>query len=821
MRTVYDPRLQAHITYDDADRVRNIIHGAPPAIESAGVAAMAEALDDPGDVSPEAATARDVATAYVRDMADLLRVPSVQMESASEAATNIAPRESPVQFRISSEKTLFDTTTIGFAQTVHEVPVWDSGITVIVQHDPYRVISADDGTIDVETVPCMPPPEVIARYQQLFAWAEASTKVRETRRKFERHAAVTLTDEWAAETTVFLRSLLYTEEPVEIIRGRFFIHRYDPEQRLPPLPEDGPAMADQAPLPAVPFALAAVPASIVTGAFYMVAEITFSDRELVWQMLVELEHGAVLLLRPLAASVSGMVFVVDPVTATGAAGNTPDKPNNILNPFRTSVQLSNLKPPVNGIQQLSGTRVELVDLKAPNAALPSRPVGQNFDYDVRTDDFAAVNAYYHVDQFFKVVESLGFPLDQYFKKTTFPIKVDHRSANTISASCIGNGTGGIKEVHFGLSDLFDMAAPLGRACDSRVVWHELGGHGPLVEWVNHANFKFAHSAGDSLSAIFHAPESRAADARRFAPWIAERERRNDRNVAEGWAWGGTRDDKNYGSEEILATTLFRMYLSVGGGSPNLERRRFASRVMLYLILRAIFKLTPATNPDQAEKFAAALMTADIGDWPKLRLSGNAYAKVIRWAFEKQGAYQPAGAPRPVVRPGAPPDVDVYIDDGRRGEYDFLLDHANTAAIWNRFAPDGGTTHQEPKRGVQNHAYVKIRNRGPKTATGVRVRGFHTSVRAGAVLRWPVDFQPMSSASIKVGILPGNNAPERIIGPFIWKPVLNAAGGDAMLMIVTATEDPSNADRFTSIRDIEDWRLVPNDNNIAQRNVRPS
>ena len=39
------------------------------------------------------------------------------------------------------------------------------------------------------------------------------------------------------------------------------------------------------------------------------------------------------------------------------------------------------------------------------------------------------------------------------------------------------------------------------------------------------------------------------------------------------------------------------------------------------------------------------------------------------------------------------------------------------------------------------------------------------------------------------------------------------------MIVSATGDPSNVDNFTAGEVVEDWRLVPNDNNVALRNVK--
>ena len=38
------------------------------------------------------------------------------------------------------------------------------------------------------------------------------------------------------------------------------------------------------------------------------------------------------------------------------------------------------------------------------------------------------------------------------------------------------------------------------------------------------------------------------------------------------------------------------------------------------------------------------------------------------------------------------------------------------------------------------------------------------------------------------------------------------------MVVSAAGDPSNIDNYTAADAIPNWRLVPNDNNIAQRNT---
>ena len=118
--------------------------------------------------------------------------------------------------------------------------------------------------------------------------------------------------------------------------------------------------------------------------------------------------------------------------------------------------------------------------------------------------------------------------------------------------------------------------------------------------------------------------------------------------------------------------------------------------------------------------------------------------MIRWAFEKQGLYQPAGAPTPVVAPGAPPDVDVYIDDGRGGEYTYLESFWNNTDIWNRIHADGSTGHETPVVGTPSYAYARVKNRGTQTANNVVVSGYHCDPSAG--LTWPDDWTPITARS---------------------------------------------------------------------------
>ena len=233
--------------------------------------------------------------------------------------------------------------------------------------------------------------------------------------------------------------------------------------------------------------------------------------------------------------------------------------------------------------------------------------------------------------------------------------------DVINAHCVGNGTFGIDHCCYALADLTNLTNPIGLAADWRVVLHEVAGHGILYGAVNGPNFTFSHSAGDSFAVILSDPESQLSGSDRFwnFPWVSNIiGRRCDRDVSN-WAWGGPNDNGGYDSEQILATTHFRIYRSIGGDSTDVSRKRFASRMMAYLMLRTIGDITPVNNPNGPRDYCEQLMATDLLNWTTEGIFGGAYNKVIRWSFEKQGEYQASGAPTPVTIPGDPPLVDVY------------------------------------------------------------------------------------------------------------------------------------------------------------------
>lgn len=780
MKQEFDPKLRGFRILDTSGMVRELLH-----------------IQNPFAV--QAATPQSLSTIYLQKMSPRFAIKPEEIKNL-----NLPPDDrvtkSGSEYRFVEEKQVMDISTLAYVQTYAGIPVWRAGMTVQTKRKPLGVLSS-----------------------QFTGFPKIKVKIpsREKIKKMEKLGPKEVAGLFKIATNV--RSATASLPVVKFTR--LWIYQFDAKARTPHLSHPFNDTEEGENLYILP--LPELPDSVKDGAFYLVKEIVFSyglpfKQNINWRALVDVATGAVLYLRALVDNVDGMVFGTDPISQTGNAANGPTANNATLNPLRQSVTLQGLDAPAGGVQSLVGDFVQISDFELATVAPPTRPAGLNFNYNVRTDNFAAVNAYHHCDAFFRLVEDLGFTISSYFGGTTFPVPVDHRgrflSADGIevNASCSGNGAGGIANVDFELADLTDLTDPVGLACDWRVVLHELGGHGILYDHVNDANFDFAHSAGDTFAAILNDLGNQAPDRFVTFPWLNFR--RHDRDVTAGWAWGGTSDTGGYNSEQIISTTLFRFYRSIGGDSTDINLQRFASRYAAYLLLRAVGTLTPATNPDNPLSFANALLTADQGDWTSEGHAGGAYGKVMRWAFEKQGLYQPAGAPTPVTGEGDPPAVDVYINDGRNGEYPFAWNFWVTTEIWNLTAPNPSTVptdHETPILDVTNYLYVRVKNRGTQPANNVVVNTYHC--RPGTGLVWPDDWQETVTASLPAsGSIPVGG--ETIVGPFDWVPTVE--GHECLLAIVECPEDVSNVNNFTAGDSIPHWRLVPNDNNIAQRNVAP-
>ncbi|NUP10127.1 MAG: hypothetical protein HOW73_29100 [Polyangiaceae bacterium] len=756
-------------------------------------------MDTLGERAPQA-----VANAFLEQNAKLLAIAPDTLRSLPLSPSRL-PEEELAGLRVDAEDRIMDSIRVGYSQTYFGLPVVGAGVSVTMRDQP-RTILAATSTIHHDIKVDKPSPDAIKRLQ--------ATMSRSPTGKLSMRDVGLLPPEDGLDEA---------QRDMQINATRLVIFQFDAVRRQGDQhTHKGNGSQEPSP-PTMP--LPPLPEGIADGKHYVALEIHFAATtppwgRLNWRAYVDIASGAVLQLRPLVDHAMGTVFLRDPITK--GSGQPSSASNLLLNPLRDSVALQGLTAPVSGSQALTGEFVTVVDAVLPTVPVPATTSPFNFSFDARTNDFAATNTYFQCDRFFRLVRDLGFNVATYFNGTTFPVRADHRgfggSGTTINARCPGNGTGvGIGTLEFALADLSDTANPMSIAADWRVVLHELGGHGILWDHVSSPNFGFAHSAGDSFAAILNDPATSAPDRFVTFPWV-NIGRRHDRTPASGWGWGGANDVGGYNSEQVLCTTLFRVYRSIGGDSSSLQRREFAARTAAYLILRAVSQLTPATNPGNALGFEQQLEVADAGVWnstsPAETHAGGAYWKVIRWAFEKQGLFKAPGAPS--TAEGAPPPVDVYIDDGRHGEYTFQPNHWSCTDIWNRRTPGaGGGAHEEPVIGQTNYAYVRIKNRGSQAATNVVVKGFHCLPGIGLV--YPDDWAPMTTPQLSAPNIAANDSTGVIVGPFEWTP--SQVGHECIFFSVSTPSDVSNIEgRITG--SIPEWRLVPHDNNIAQRNVHP-
>lgn len=605
-------------------------------------------------------------------------------------------------------------------------------------------------------------------------------------------------------------------------------------------------------------------------------------RRLPYRVYQDLLSGAVVRREVLASNaVSGLVFHVDPCSQTARPRPGPSRPAAELDARRARRRLRDLVPPLAAPQDLRGSRVYVAADNPLGIPPPTRPVGANFDYTSRSNYFAAVSAYYHCDAAFRMVEALGFPLAEYFAANVaagqFPIRVVHRApirpgpavfdGRTVNAQVVrAPAPSVVGEMRFALGDWSDAWAtsgpragnPVGIAADARFAWHELG-HVLLIASTGELEFRFAHSAGDALAAIICDLDSSVAELAPgwrdvTFPWV-QTLRRHGRAVNDGWGWHGTlydratygdmRDPAGYRAEQLLSSTLFRLYQALGGnavrasGSPDLTARRAAAAYAVYLVVRAIRALGPATTTPALDAYAlaGALMEADVATsslspdedvFPPFESRprrGGAVHKVVRWAFERQGLYAPAAGSRPWNDPGEPEAVDVYVKNGRNGAYDYTAQwHAQApdlrvAALPNPNAPDA-----PPHWNTLAYVFVRVVNRGiqpnPPAAT---VKVFVAREIFGPP-RWRLsgpdnpwkELVPGAGAVVTAVVPPGGTVD---FGPFEWKPRIPVRHG--LLACVDAPGDRCNALSSTlacAVGPTPLGHLVPLDNNLAYREV---
>ncbi|QOZ06632.1 hypothetical protein [Bradyrhizobium sp. CCBAU 51765] len=559
---------------------------------------------------------------------------------------------------------------------------------------------------------------------------------------------------------------------------------------------------------------------------------------------------------PIVSACAGYAFLIDPASKTGGFKLRPDSAADLLDHERDPVELLDLDHAGGGHRKLSGPRVAVLTPAALGDKYDPPVQRPPFAFTARSNEFAAVSAYCHCDSMMRLVQGFGFVLRDHFGKVALPLTVEHRAKmltgpgardgrgiNAYVTPFHANKAGTEWDVRmlFGLADFADTwRHPFGLVADVRFVWHEFC-HVLILAATGSTEFDFAHSAGDALGAIMCDPASKLSESRGVTfPFIQLPLRRHDRDVTKGWGWNGTlyekpdptygpRDPAGYNSEQILSSTLFRLYLAAGGdavrpdGTADVDARTATAYYIAYLVVRAIASLGAVTTQPtrEASQFATSLMDADVGTpylaYDGSRRLGGMLHKVVRWSFERQGLYQAPSAAR-LDEPGNPPPIDIYVNDGRGGQYTYCNHwHALPAVVWVRNAADGKPDDQTPRPGHVNYVYVKLGNRGAQIANSASVNVF-TALDHYADT-WDTQSGQWSSVNgnnTTMDVSPGE--PSAIFGPFEWTP--QAGKRNALLVRATVAGDRSNIDAGSSLPvatgPVPIAGLVRSDNNLGYR-----
>jgi hypothetical protein len=611
------------------------------------------------------------------------------------------------------------------------------------------------------------------------------------------------------------------------------------------------------------------------------------------------------------------VFLIDPASQGDPAHivqRRPTRSQDTLNHFRTLEHITNGRKvplyypapafPEDVVVVCPGFSFEDNGLAQGTPKSVDLP-GDRIIPEVRSNDFAAISAYWNVEQLFLRLAAYRLnnspdpqnPTYPYFRVAKLPLILRYRSGvrpgrgkdgQTVNARVLVDGwksdfvgptpPGDRPEltIHCALANLSTRerkprqgntrspAEPLGIAADPRWMWHEIG-HVLLMACVGYLQFPFAHSVGDALAAIIGDAESILARTDKDANWRGATfpwafiPRRHDRSVLQGWSWAGSMHyaaaqvppseqlrRKGYWTEQILSSSLFRLYRCIGGDTDpdpcNPDARQSASHYTVYLIMRGIqiygtYDVLSRSEPDH---LVTALMDADIGTglWDvtfpfprqlQFHRVGGCVHKVIRWAFEAQGMY---GS---MLRnaPGLPPPVDIYIRDLRptvdetpygdvaygEGSYVPVSLHCNPtdpAPLWQA-DPNAITL------AANGDISVTVGNRGTQPANNVTVDvWWHAWPAAQPTLpEWDASWTQCGS--------PGN--PLQTINPgdsktFVFWPAPPQAGNRYLLLArATCADDLANIDAASGLpcsnQPTPLIDLVANDNNLGLRVVARS
>src|SRR3974377_870139 len=118
----FDDTSKLHVDRDNEGIARNLFHVEEPYLSSAR-------------------TAEQAGHEYFEKFRDVLGIKSGELRNLG-LSPETKPIDTGIEYRFLEEKTQFDTTTVVYSQTYLGLPVWEAGLAVHTQQNPFRVMNA-------------------------------------------------------------------------------------------------------------------------------------------------------------------------------------------------------------------------------------------------------------------------------------------------------------------------------------------------------------------------------------------------------------------------------------------------------------------------------------------------------------------------------------------------------------------------------------------------------------------------------------------------------------------------------------------------------
>lgn len=362
-----------------------------------------------------------------------------------------------------------------------------------------------------------------------------------------------------------------------------------------------------------------------------------------WSLMVDAANGEVVAVRDRRsyATRKAYVFMPDPITSSQKDDLSWGTGADILDEQRVEVTLEDLnEPAANGKCSLSGRWVKCVDKERVDFAPPESD--GDFMFGSKDREFLFAMTYYWADQLVKYLR--GFNVKRFNEKSETPFEIDALGLETTDAS--GNpaksdnshftfDVNGKPYIAFGEGGVPD-------ASDAHVIVHEYG-HA-MHYFLGSRQGGYEEGFNDFLAAAWLDRFNRKQFQReKVFPWDNNKALnwgpKRRLNLTEKFSDQGFNGFGMYLKGDVLATTLWEMFLSVGGGDAEEAKRAAAADAVVRIYMEMLLLVSSNATPLQ---LANGLIEADKSIHGTAVAPEGKYKQQIWDAFKARGLW--AGDP---------------------------------------------------------------------------------------------------------------------------------------------------------------------------------